>query len=78
MPVFEYKCGKCGHAMEFLEKTRRAHKHVCERCGSLDLQKLFSSFAVGQSKSPPSPACDVCPSGPCSADTCSTDTCPLS
>jgi len=47
MPIFEYKCNRCGHRTEFLEKSHRKNKHVCEKCGSLDMQKLFSEFSVG-------------------------------
>jgi putative FmdB family regulatory protein len=68
MPIFEYKCNKCGHKMEFLEKARGTRKHVCQRCNSSDLQKLFSGFSVGQGNS----------SAPRGSDSCPTGTCPLS
>jgi len=61
MPIFEYKCNKCGHKMEFLEKNASGRKHVCERCQSSDLQKLFSGFSVGQS----SQGSNSCPTGTC-------------
>ena len=35
MPIFEYKCSKCGHKSEFLEKSSSKNKHVCEKCGNL-------------------------------------------
>jgi len=63
MPIFEYKCKKCGHKMEFLEKAGRSEKHSCEKCGSSDLQKLFSTFsATSSSKSSGSSSC---PTGTC-------------
>ena len=63
MPMFEYKCKKCGHKMEFLERTSNTGKHKCEKCGNSDLQKLFSSFsAVSGTKSSGS---DSCPTGTC-------------
>jgi putative FmdB family regulatory protein len=66
MPIFEYKCKKCGHKTEFLEKAGSSEKHSCEKCGSNDLQKLFSTFsATSGSKS----------SG---GSSCPTGTCPLS
>jgi len=63
MPIFEYKCKKCGHKTEFLEKGNSKEKHVCEKCGSNDLQKLFSTFSAGNSSTSGSP--DSCPTGTC-------------
>lgn len=77
MPIFEYKCNKCGHVTEFLEKAGTAQKHICEKCSSSDLQKQLSGFAVGQSKSA-NQACETCPSEPCSSGVCPDGTCPLS
>ncbi len=77
MPIFEYKCNKCGHTMEFLEKTRTAQKHTCPKCGSPDLQKLLSGFAVGRGKAT-GHACETCPGGPCPTDICQTGSCPHS
>jgi len=65
MPIFEYKCNKCGHITECLEKSGSVRKHVCERCKSSDMQKLFSGFSVGQSNSPTSQASGSCPTGTC-------------
>jgi len=54
VPIFEYKCSKCGRISEFLEKTGKAGKRKCPHCGSGDLDKQFSVFAApvkqGQSK----------------------------
>jgi putative FmdB family regulatory protein len=63
MPIFEYKCKKCGHKTEFLEKANSSKKHRCEKCGSKELQKLFSTFsATSGSKSS---GIDSCPTGTC-------------
>jgi len=61
MPIFEYKCKKCGNKTEFLEKSDSRGKHVCKKCGSSDMQKLFSGFSVGQS----SQSGSSCPTGTC-------------
>ena len=61
MPIFEYKCQKCGHTMEILEKSGNKSQHICEKCGNPDTKKLFSGFAVGQS----SKGSDSCPTGTC-------------
>jgi len=37
MPIFEYKCNKCGRKMEFLEKRKTRAKHICKDCGSSNL-----------------------------------------
>jgi len=66
MPIFEYKCNKCGHKTEFLEKSTSKGKHVCKTCGSSDTVKLFSGFAVGQS----SKGNDSCSTGTCPTGTC--------
>jgi hypothetical protein len=29
MPIFEYKCGRCGKVTEFLEPASGIKKHVC-------------------------------------------------
>jgi len=65
MPIFEYKCKKCGHKTEFLEGTGSARKHVCEHCKSPDMQKLMSSFTAGRSSSSESANADSCPAGTC-------------
>jgi len=70
MPIFEYKCEKCGHKVEFLEKSGGKNKHVCEKCGSSDMQKLFSGFSVGQSNSNSQSGLS-CPTGTCPTGTCS-------
>jgi putative FmdB family regulatory protein len=65
MPIFEYKCKKCGHITEFLEKSSNPRKHVCEKCKSSDLQKLLSTFAAGRSSSSTSQSNGSCPTGTC-------------
>lgn len=54
MPIFEYKCVKCGKVSEFLEMAGSAVEKVCRYCGSRELNKQFSTFAPrvreGQSK----------------------------
>jgi len=66
MPVFEYRCKKCGHVTSFLEKADSRHPHACEKCGSKDTEKVFSTFAARSADS----------SG--SGSSCPTGTCPLS
>jgi putative FmdB family regulatory protein len=65
MPLFEYKCRKCGHKVEFLERDSRATHHTCPHCGGKDLQKLFSTFSTGRSDSKVDGG-GSCPTGTCS------------
>ncbi len=44
MPIFEYRCGKCGALFE--ELVMRASQEVsCPSCASTDLEKLISAVA---------------------------------
>jgi putative FmdB family regulatory protein len=63
MPIFEYQCTKCGNRSEFLENADDREKHVCPKCGSSQMNKLFSGFGVG--KGNPSTS-GSCPTGTCS------------
>lgn len=49
MPIFEYVCGGCGNRFEALVYGGKAPD--CPSCGGSDLEKQFSSFAVGGSGS---------------------------
>ncbi len=77
MPLYEYQCKKCGHVTVFLEKSDAKGPHKCEKCGSTQTEKIFSSFAVGQSSSGSSSS-SSCSTGTCSTGTCPTGTCPFS
>ena len=69
MPMFEYQCKKCGHVTEFLESTGSSKKkHVCQKCGSTELEKLFSAFSARVASG----------STPTGSSSCPTGTCPLS
>jgi hypothetical protein len=52
--------------MEFLEKSGGKNKHVCEKCGSEEVQKLLSGFAVGHN----SKTSNSCPTGTCPTGMC--------
>jgi len=63
MPIFEYRCGKCGHVSSFLEKPNARRSHPCEKCGSKKTEKVFSTFAAQSGKS--SSSSSSCPTGTC-------------
>lgn len=50
MPIYEYRCGSCGRKVSVL--TLRVSETVdatCDRCGSRDLTRLMSRFAMPRS-----------------------------
>ena len=63
MPIFEYRCDKCGHVTSFLEKANARGAHACEKCGSENTEKVFSTFAAKAGGSSSSGA--SCPTGTC-------------
>ncbi|MBM4027623.1 MAG: zinc ribbon domain-containing protein [Planctomycetes bacterium] len=75
MPIFEFRCDKCGHVMEVLQKSRTDAAPACEKCGGSEVKKLLSGFAVG--KAAASPACDSCFEAP-TCGGCSGGACPMS
>lgn len=44
MPLFEYRCESCGHSFEHL--VRAGVPPSCPKCGSEQLEKQLSVFAV--------------------------------
>lgn len=54
MPIYEYKCVKCGKISEFLQSGSGKVGLKCEHCGGTKLEKQFSTFAprikAGESK----------------------------
>ncbi|HNR95168.1 MAG TPA: zinc ribbon domain-containing protein [Kiritimatiellia bacterium] len=71
MPLFEYKCRKCGHAFETLAASRSV-KAKCPKCGSASVEKQLSTFSTSSGSSLP------CESGACSSGACPTGSCPFS
>ncbi len=63
MPLFEYRCMKCGHVTSFLEKADSRKSHPCEKCGSRKTEKMFSTFAAKSGKD--STGTSSCPTGSC-------------
>ncbi len=68
MPIYEYRCKKCGHEMELLVKSTGGPKPECEKCGSTRLEKQFSAFGVGGDS--PDPVPPACSGGACSTGSC--------
>lgn len=60
MPIFEYICQDCGQKKEILLKSRD-ESPVCS-CGSRNLKKQLSAFAVAERSASP---VGGCPDGSC-------------
>ena len=43
MPIYAYKCGACGHAMDALQKLSDAPLTDCPHCGQPALQKQITA-----------------------------------
>lgn len=61
MPIFNYKCDKCGKVFETLLRTRSAQAE-CPECGSKELTPAPNRISVGHSNSNSCPAQAMCPS----------------
>lgn len=63
MPIYEYRCERCGHTVEILQKVGARSRRKCEKCSGR-LKKLISRtsfllkgggwYTEGYSKSTPS------------------------
>ena len=40
MPIYEYRCGKCGFQKEFLQRLNDAPLTDCPECGKRALKKM--------------------------------------
>jgi putative FmdB family regulatory protein len=46
MPIFEYRCQKCGKTFEhFTQRASAIKPPVCPSCGSEEAERVFSVFA---------------------------------
>ena len=46
MPIYEYRCGKCGRVLSFLVRSIAAHKPpACPKCGHPKMSRAISRFS---------------------------------
>ncbi len=45
MPIFDYRCGKCGHSFDALQKLDEPALKKCPECGRNALEKLVTAPA---------------------------------
>ena len=43
MPIYEYRCGACGHHLEALQKMAESPLRKCPDCGKSQLKRLVSA-----------------------------------
>ncbi|MDR5710106.1 MAG: zinc ribbon domain-containing protein [Armatimonadota bacterium] len=56
MPVYEYVCGTCGQRFEELVLGGTQGSVACASCGSEDVRRVVSVFAVGRAEGKGEPA----------------------
>ncbi len=72
MPIFEYKCRKCGAEFEKLVKNS-LEKTACAKCTSMEVERKLSVFAAsvaGASSCPAQKSCPAADSHKCSSGCC--------
>jgi putative FmdB family regulatory protein len=51
MPIYVYQCGRCDVRTEvFFRRQRAAGAIVCEACGSDQVERVFTPFAIYRSE----------------------------
>jgi putative FmdB family regulatory protein len=54
MPMYEYRCVDCGYVYEELRRMSDADDHLkCPECGSEQVNRLMSGFAMSGCRSTP-------------------------
>ena len=73
MPLYEYRCNRCGACFEHLARSSSSPAPICPKCGHHKTSRQLSSFSASIRGSSGS----ACSSGTCSTGACSTGTCPF-
>jgi putative FmdB family regulatory protein len=68
MPIYEYRCKKCGHAFDHLARTLADTASRCPKCGARNPAKQLSNFTATVSEGK---GTSSCPTGTCPTGTCS-------
>ena len=63
MPIFEFKCDKCGKEFERVVFVSDQDKVNCPDCGSLEARKLLSVFSCSRATEASSGSCGTGSSG---------------
>lgn len=54
MPIYEYKCQRCGRIIEVIQRLNDARQQACEECGNNSMERLISIPVVHRPR-PPQP-----------------------
>jgi putative FmdB family regulatory protein len=47
MPVYEFRCGKCGHVFEVMGSyAEREKAQTCPKCGGTEVKQAISLFSA--------------------------------
>jgi len=46
VPIYDFKCEKCGHTFSVLTSLQERDKVVCPQCRSKEVRQLISACAV--------------------------------
>ena len=66
MPIYTYICKDCSEKFDLLiGVTSEKTELKCKKCGSRNIDKILSSFSVGNSGSKSSSSGPSCPTGTC-------------
>ena len=49
MPIYEYRCNNCKRRVSILVRSLSESSITCPNCGSSELNRLFSTFALRKS-----------------------------
>ncbi len=52
MPIYEFKCNKCGHDFDVIESFKERNQKIekCPKCKSENVERVFSAASVITSK----------------------------
>ncbi|UCH79557.1 MAG: zinc ribbon domain-containing protein [Candidatus Coatesbacteria bacterium] len=60
MPIYEFRCEKCGAEFERLRRPEEEEPVTCPACRAQDCRKLISRFATSSSPDPSAgAACNI-------------------
>ena len=72
MPIYEFRCLKCGEVLEMLfTSASESRMAVCGSCGSEELERIMSAASYSVSGSKAAPATTGCQRS-CGAGSCTT------
>lgn len=72
MPIYEYKCSKCGYAFEELVKSWQKNTVTCPKCSSKKVGRMLSVFSASASSVGSPDACPIGSSCPSAGTACCT------